>query len=226
VRPRDETRRTCCASTARVRPRVSAASEEPSSQGLGEPIVVRGEQGVQDMAAHILLPSRTQPIIAVAMSPRAGQLKLTTDGIRAVVGPAPQIYAISGSRPLRALERELGRTLALASSCARIWWPGLTLCSDPFDHPLVAFLDAESTANAMEEFARQFDLSRPSVRFQLALIEYDTVLLNRQLALAREQLDRSEQGLRDAKIERHREEARAAAAEARLREVLRQHETL
>jgi hypothetical protein len=226
VRPRDETRRTGCASTARLRPRVSAASEDPSSPGEADPIVVRGEQAVQDMVGQILLPSRTQPVIAVALSARAGQLNRATDGIRAVVGPAARIYAVSGSRPLKVLERELGRTLALAPDCARVWWPGLTLCSNPFDHPLVAFLDAQSTAGAMEEFARQFDLSRPSVRFQLELIEYDTVLLNRQLALAREQLAHSEEGLRDAKIERHREEARAAAAEARLREVLRQHEIL
>ena len=64
----------------------------------------------------------------------------------------------------RRLQGLIGQRLALPAGSARVWWPALARSCDPAAHPLVLALDSGSEARMLEEFARQFDLSRPLVR--------------------------------------------------------------
>jgi hypothetical protein len=111
---------------------------------------------------------------------------LAPEGVRAVVGAAPQIYCLPGAYLLWRLERMLGRRLALQAAGLRIW-PGFSTRSAPGDHPCVLALDSESQADLLTEFARHFDLSRPLVREELTVIEVARALGDSDLFQAREQ---------------------------------------
>jgi hypothetical protein len=178
-------------------------------------IVVSSEQSLRDMAAHLLSDERYQPVIALTESVDAPMLAYEL--VRAVVGAGPRIYLIDGGFLLACLADLLGHELALSADSARIWWPGLAVGSDPGDHPLVVYLDGEPDSSMLEEFARQFDLSRPLVRREIKLIEDARALAEHELAHAREEN-------RNMKIERHDALSRAELAEARLRAVVRRLE--
>jgi hypothetical protein len=147
-------------------------------------LVVRSEPDLQRMGAYLLWEEREHPVVALAPG-SAEQLVLSPDDVRAVVGPLPRIYLIAGEEPLRALERLLGRSLALPAGTARIWWPGLTLGSDPNWHPIVLQLFDECHPDLYGEFARAFDLSRPVVRHEISLIDDLRRKAEDELVLAR-----------------------------------------
>jgi hypothetical protein len=182
-----------------------------SDEGTGL-IVVSSEPRVRDMAAYLLSDERHQPVVALAQSTEAPML--AHELVRAVVGSGPRIYLVEHEFLLGRLMDVLGYELALPPGAARIWWPGLAPGSDPREHPLVLYLEGEPDSSMHEEFARQFDLSRPLVRREIKLIEDTRALAERELAQAREEN-------RNMKIERHNALSRAEQAEARLRAMLR-----
>jgi cell division septum initiation protein DivIVA len=83
----------------------------------------------------------------------------------------------------------------------------------------VLALDGEPQASVLAQFAREFDLSRPRVRQEIRVIEDLRRLAERELSLAREEN-------RNMKIERHDALMRAQAAEASLRDAIRQLEEM
>jgi hypothetical protein len=76
-------------------------------------------------------------------------------------------------------------------------------------------MDGEPEASVLAEFERDFHLSRPVVRREIPVIEDLRRLAERELAQAREEN-------RDMKLDRYEAIRRAEAAEASLRDALRQ----
>ncbi len=178
--------------------------------GDGGLVVVCGDRGLGGMEAYLLSGERCDPVVALTRSPGTDEPVLGYAQVRALVGAGPRIYLIQDEHSLRHLRGVLGRRLALAAGGARIWWPGLSVDSDPGDHPLVSYLNSESEREMLEEFERQFRLSHPVVRGELKLVEELRALAEHELAQAREQN-------RSMKIERHEALTRAEAAENELK---------
>jgi hypothetical protein len=189
---------------------------------IGErPAIIEEEHALLDLEARLLDPDRAQPVVAIALYEDTDETALWHQELRPILGPETQIRFIA-EELLGRLREGLGRKLALSPESARIWWPGLSSRSDPGDHPLVLALDGERRTDVIAEIARQFDLSRPHVRRELKLIEDARALAEHRLAETVEQEQRTAERLRDAHRERHRESARAQAAEARLKDALQQ----
>jgi hypothetical protein len=123
--------------------------------------------------------------------------------VRRAVGLRVRIYQLLGQHPFQRPAVVANKHLAVPRGCARICWPQFSAASDPDDHPLVHRLEGESDRDALEELARQLDLSRPRVRHEIKLIEGIRATSEYELAQARARLTQVEQQLRDAYIARH-----------------------
>jgi hypothetical protein len=171
--------------------------------------VVASEPDVRRMVAELLSGDRVQPAVGITSMPDSDELVLTAAGVLEVVGPSARIYLVTGEDALRGVDECLGRGLALLPGAVRVWWSGLTLGSDPADHPLVTRIDDEDDAGMLAEFRRRFDLSRPTVRREIRELEDLRALLERELTHER----RENQNL---KVEFRQMRTRAEAAEASL----------
>jgi hypothetical protein len=175
-------------------------------------LVVRSQAGMQSLE-DFLLGERAAPVVVLSQSTDTFQPVLSPGRIRTIIGPEGAIYYVPGEQLLRQLRAVLGHALALSRGAVRIFWPGLTIRSDPADHPLVPMLDGESEEDALAEFARQFDLSRPRVRSEIKLIEDSRSLLQGELDAVRQEAHHVAEQLRDANIDRHEAVTRAERAE-------------
>lgn len=176
-------------------------------------IEVGTKQALSDLVGY-LLGDRAQPAIGLTLMEGAEMTVLPPRAVRTIVGPEPRIYVVRKDYFLRRLNKALG-SCGLGLGQARIWWSGLTPNSDPLDHPLVPELLDERVDSLLEEFARQFDLSRPRVRVELKRLADMHGLAERELERTKDQLAQSHQRLRDEQIARHREHTRANRAEER-----------
>jgi hypothetical protein len=167
-----------------------------------------------------ILSRREQPVVGLTLDVDGGPVLACSD-IRAVVGPGVRIYLIVNDDLRCGLREMLGPRLAIDQGEVRTWWPGANTRCDPADHPAVLALDGEPSRMTLEEFAHQFDLTRPRVRGQIRLIEDTRAFLEHELARAREQSHKVHERLRDAQIECHNLRTRAEAAEASLAAVQR-----
>jgi len=174
------------------------------------PIVVRRELRLLKMQAYLLSGTRKLPVVAFTQSLERDEPVLGARDVRAVVGPGPRIYYIPEEHCLLKVRRALGQALTLPVGAARVWWPGLSVGSDPSEHPLVVELDGEPDQHMLGEFARRFDLSRPRVLEEIRQIEDVRRLAEDELAKARQQN-------RDLQIERREAHTRAETAEANLK---------
>jgi hypothetical protein len=206
-----------CSGSPSGKQRGAGEREAPAGGEDVELSVVRGTPAVGSLVAYLRSGEREHPVVAIARSLETGGPVLDPADVRVIVGVGPRIYYLPDVETLEALERMLGRVLALPVGGVRVWWPGLSPHSRAGEHPVVLALDGEPHARLLAEFAREFDLSRPRVRGEIGLIEDLRRLAERELSLAREQN-------RNMKIERHDALTRAEEAEARLREVMRQLE--
>lgn len=175
-------------------------------------VEVRTKQELRSLIGY-LLGERSQPVIGLAPLEGADMTVLPPRGVRAIVGPDPRIYVLRRDSLLGQLTKALGRGLTVTVGAARIWWPGLARTSDPFDHPLVLQVDSEHAGSLLEEFARQFDLSRPRVREEIKNLDGVRGLLELELERTQDALATSDERLRDEQIARHSAERRAAALE-------------
>jgi hypothetical protein len=174
-------------------------------------LVVRSQAGMQSLE-DFLLGERVVPAVVLSQSADTFQPVLSPAGIRATIGVEGAIYYVPGEQLLRQLRAVFGHALALSRGAVRIFWPGLSIRSDPADHPLVPILDGEGEGEALGEFARQFDLSRPRVRSEIKLIEDARSVLQSELDAARRDTHRVAEQLRDANIDRHEAVTRAERA--------------
>jgi hypothetical protein len=197
---------------------MSERTTPADGEGVG-PIAVRSRPGLRSLGAYLLSGEREHPAVAIARSLEADEPVLAPDDVRVIVGAGPRIYYLPGEEMLLGLHGVLGSALALPAGGVRVWWPGLSVDSDPGEHPSVLALDGEPQASVLAQFAREFDLSRPRVRQEIRVIEDLRRLAERELSLAREEN-------RNMKIERHDALMRAQAAEASLRDAVRQLEEM
>lgn len=185
----------------------------------GGVVVVRSQQALREMEAHLLSGDRGCPVVGLSRLEEANGPVLAAEQVRAIVGAGPRIYYLPHEYLLRRLQGMLGRTLALPAAGVRVWWPKLSMGSDGGDHPFVLLLDSESQAGMLAEFARRFELSRPVVRREIALVEGALGLVEYELSQVREQ-NRSVQLERDRALTRAlRAERELQAATRRLREL-------
>ncbi len=202
--------------------RADDSASSSLSGGTGAGLAERiGDLGVVEVVTKqelrsllgYLLGERGQPVIGLALLEGAEMTVLPPRGVRAIVGPDPRIYVLRRDSLLGQLTKALGRGLTVTVGAARIWWPGLARTSDPFDHPLVLQVDSEHAGSLLEEFARQFDLSRPRVREEIKSLDGVRGLVELELERTQDALATSDERLRDEQIARHSAERHAAALE-------------
>jgi hypothetical protein len=157
---------------------------------------------------------RAYPIVGLTMRRESSEPVLRASDIRGVVGPEVRIYLLTNEDLLYEMQELVGSRVGLWGGAIRIWWPGVSVRSDPGDHPLVVGLEDEDYTVTLEEFADEFDLTRPRVRSRMRLVEDSRGFLERQLQDSQEQTRRTHERLRDAQIECHRLRTRAEVAEA------------
>jgi hypothetical protein len=148
-------------------------------------VIVRSLQALRGMEADLRSGERAQPVVGLACSEEIDEPVLAVQRVREIVGVGPRIYYVPGAYLLHRLRGTLGGSLALPAGGARVWWPGISTRCDPAAHPLVLALDSEWQTDMLAEFARQFDLSRPLVRQEIALIEDTRRLAELELERAR-----------------------------------------
>ncbi len=164
---------------------------------------------------------RDYPIVGLTLRRDSHEPVLRASDIRGVVGPGVRIYLISSEVLLIGLQEMLGSRLRLLAGAVRVWWPGAGGRCDPADHPSVIGLEDEDYLVTLDEFAREFDLSRPRVRERVRLIEDTRAFLERELANTQEQSRKIHEHLRDTQVECHELRGRLAFAEASLEAALR-----
>lgn len=156
---------------------------------------------------------REYPIVGLTLRSCSRDPVLRACDIRAVVGGGTRIYLIEDELLLQDLQDVLGGRLAIWSGAIRVWWPDVSSCGDSRAHPLIVGLEDEDYRVTLDEFAHEFDLSRPRVRSRLRLIDDSRALLQRELAELREERHRLLERIRDCQIEAHGLRSRAETAE-------------
>jgi len=135
-----------------------------------------------------LVGDRGYPIVLLALALQADRPRVRATPI--VTDSSVRIYLLLGHHSSRRPAAVCNSHLAVPRGSARICWPRFSDRSDPGDHPLVWRYEGASDGEALEEFARRFDLSRPRLRREIKLI--DTLRAPSQLELdqARARLER------------------------------------
>ena len=174
--------------------------------------VVRTGQQVRRLEAD-LLGARHYPIVLLALAVDADEPAFAPRQRQTVAGRRVNIYLLQGQHPLQRPAVLAHQRLAVPRGSARVCWPGFSVDSDPDDHPCVHRLEGESDRDALEEFARQVDLSRPHVRRELKLIEGIRARSEHELKGTRIRVRELEQQLGDAYRERDVAIRRAERAE-------------
>ncbi len=179
-------------------------------------VVIADEEAFQRVIGGLFDPFREIPYVLVTRGTGDRAPALPLQSIRDALGPIPRIYFIATGSLLRKLRARLGSGLMVNHGAVRIFWPGVTLESDPYAHPLVPVLEDEPVEATLQELARRFDLSRPRVRAEIRLIEDARSMLEsaatslkRDLADATRQRDHARNQLRTMTL-------RAEAAERAL----------
>lgn len=175
-------------------------------------IVVR-THGDLEILCDDITSEREHPIVGLTLRSCSRDPVLRACDIRTVVRGEARIYLIEDDALLEDLQDMLGTRLALWSGAIRVWWPGVSKSADSGEHPLIVGLEDEDYRVTLDEFAHEFDLSRPRVRSRLRMIDDSRALLQRELADLREERHGLLERIRDCQIEAHALRSRAEAAE-------------
>jgi DNA-binding transcriptional ArsR family regulator len=100
-------------------------------------VTVSSSASVQTLCEEILDDGRTYPIVALTSRRHEHQPALSVPDAREIVGDAVPIYVIPTGRATIALRWCLPERLNVFGGAARVWWPGVSIDSDPADHPLI-----------------------------------------------------------------------------------------
>lgn len=175
-------------------------------------IVVRTHGDLESLCDDIT-SEREYPIVGLTLRSCSRDPVLRACDIRTVVRGEARIYLIEDDVLLQDLQDMLGTRLGVWSGAIRVWWPGVSKCADSGAHPLIVGLEDEDYRVTLDEFAHEFDLSRPRVRSRLRTIDDSRALLQRELADMREERHGLLERIRDCQIEAHALRSRAEAAE-------------
>lgn len=204
----------------------ASSSDSLSGGDASDPyyVVVRSQEDLERLCDDIA-GERDVPIVGLTLRGFSNEPVLRASDIRSVVGPWIRIYLITSEELLQGLWEMLGSRLGIWRGAVRVWWPGASARDDPGDHPVVVALEDEDYRVTLNEFAHEFDLSRPRVRDRVRLIEDSRAFLERELASAQEQRHSIHERLRDAQILCHELRVRAERAEASLAAARRQQQS-
>lgn len=95
----------------------------------------------------LLDPARDRPVIALTTPRGSHHPLIDPEGLAADLGARAEVVVLETGKATWALAAALSRPLGVFGGEARIWWPGLTLGSEPLDHPLI-WLSKESPDRA------------------------------------------------------------------------------
>jgi predicted RNA-binding protein with RPS1 domain len=96
----------------------------------------------------LFAPSRTLPVVALTTSVSTGRPWIDAATLAAELGDHAQVVMLESGDATWALSAALPARLDVFGGAARIWWPGLTEKSDPFDHVLLMMRDPNQAAFA------------------------------------------------------------------------------
>jgi hypothetical protein len=118
-------------------PAPAAAATAPAATG-DQPQATRVGRGQGAwLAARILDPERRLPVVAVTLPPRREESWMDMPRLaRLLVGKA-ELFLVETGAATWELAAALPSRLDVYGGAARIWWPGVTAASDPYQHPLV-----------------------------------------------------------------------------------------
>lgn len=204
-----------------------AAGEVTAAAGGPDWMIVRTQALLRSLVEHLLSGNRQLPLVLLTFDDERLEPVLVPERVRAVTGRPAEIYYVTTEYLLRrfnaSLRRRLGEStghsLRLEAAAVRIYWPGVSERSSPKDHPLVPELVDEHAWDLLAEFQHRFDLSRPTVRPEIRLLNDTLATTERELRLARNRVASVEEQLRDAQISAHEAQRRTTTVESRLRDV-------
>lgn len=179
------------------------SAEEDGQALAAEPYYAYDGQDAAHLAELLLDPARVLPVVVITTAGAAqdggrpvGRLVDPEPVARSLAGVAHVVVLDSGSVD-RALTTILGTPLGVFGGAVRLYWPGLTLTSEPQDHTL--WLPHTLANRADPSFRRQLvELLMP-----IAVIRFSSAALEARINMAIE---------RQRRAELHRLSARAKEA--------------
>lgn len=85
---------------------------------------------------QLLAPDRTRPIVAVTSHPRAARGWVDPEELQRALGDLAEVVFLETGEATWALSEALPPRLDVYGGAMRVWWPGLSRESDPYDHRL------------------------------------------------------------------------------------------
>ncbi len=128
----------------------------PAIESESEFTIALSEEDGERLAARIVDPARTQPI--VGLSTRAGEDATAFDpqDVRRALGPDAIVVGVRTGPATRYLAELLPEHFGVFGGAARIWWPGITPEADPRRHPLVLDKQGRYGTRALEILVEGF----------------------------------------------------------------------
>jgi predicted RNA-binding protein with RPS1 domain len=107
--------------------------------------------GARSFAADTLLSgSRTLPVVALTTPAGSAHPLIDPERLARELAGKAMVVVLETGDATWALSDALPKRLDVYGGAARIWWPGLTRESDPFDHVLILIRDERSATIAHE----------------------------------------------------------------------------
>lgn len=119
-------------------------------------VMVSCTAAVRALCEEIRDPSRTYPVVGLTSRRGEGEPALAAVEVHALVGDDVPIYFIPTGRPTVTLKWLLPERLNVFGGAARVWWPGVSVDSDPAAHPLIYDPHGVYGRRSIEELARCF----------------------------------------------------------------------
>ena len=114
---------------------------------------------VADFVAETLLSrDRTLPVVAITTSTSTGLPWVDPEQMAQRLGDGAEVVVLETGDATWTLSEVLPDMLAVYGGAVRIWWPGLTEGSDPYDHPL---LFVRSAAQGEQVLRQVLEAVRP-----------------------------------------------------------------
>lgn len=98
----------------------------------------------------LLDPRRARPVVALTTAVETRRAWIDPAGLARELGARAEVVLLESGAATWALGAALPRRLDVYGGAARIWWPGLTEGSDPYDHDLYLIHDEREAARARE----------------------------------------------------------------------------
>jgi hypothetical protein len=122
----------------------------------------------------LLSPERTRPVVGITTDRHTRRPTIAPGDLARRIGSLADIVVLETGDATWALSEALPNRLDVFGGAARIWWPGLSVASERFDHPLLFVYGdgaavAERIEAAISSGAHGVDLTAPRSRSAAAL---------------------------------------------------------